>query len=235
MAVGGRIGLRECIFAGMGLAWIVQHWLGGSIRRGALAGGVATAAGNSSGVELDPSRPWTRVATRPRPGLGSSLVPDSLPRPPSSCVDVAQRRIRHRSGRRRRRWTRGERRPRASGPQALAAGGPFDARSRRGPICLFTSKRIIAVNVQGITGKKKDFTSLPMPRSKPSRSRRRARLTWGRARAVVLGLGEGEIRVQREDGCGVPEQARGTPRPLMLSGVCHAWSDLARLTGFWST
>ena len=25
----------------------------------------------------------------------------------------------------------------------------------------FTSKRIIAVNVQGITGKKKDFTSLP--------------------------------------------------------------------------
>src|SRR5215207_2009961 len=27
---------------------------------------------------------------------------------------------------------------------------------------VFTSKRIIAVNVQGITGKKKDFTSLPM-------------------------------------------------------------------------
>ena len=26
---------------------------------------------------------------------------------------------------------------------------------------VFTSKRIIAVNVQGITGKKKDFTSLP--------------------------------------------------------------------------
>lgn len=27
---------------------------------------------------------------------------------------------------------------------------------------VFTSKRIIAVNVQGMTGKKKDFTSLPM-------------------------------------------------------------------------
>ena len=27
---------------------------------------------------------------------------------------------------------------------------------------VFTSKRIIAVNVQGITGKKKDFTSLPL-------------------------------------------------------------------------
>ncbi|MHA3834959.1 PH domain-containing protein [Terrabacter sp. AAH1] len=27
---------------------------------------------------------------------------------------------------------------------------------------VFTSKRIIAVNVQGITGKKKDFTSLPI-------------------------------------------------------------------------
>ena len=26
---------------------------------------------------------------------------------------------------------------------------------------MFTSKRIIAINVQGITGKKKDFTSLP--------------------------------------------------------------------------
>lgn len=27
--------------------------------------------------------------------------------------------------------------------------------------CVFTNKRVIAVNVQGITGKKKDFTSLP--------------------------------------------------------------------------
>ena len=27
---------------------------------------------------------------------------------------------------------------------------------------VFTSKRIIAVNLQGMTGKKKDFTSLPM-------------------------------------------------------------------------
>ena len=27
---------------------------------------------------------------------------------------------------------------------------------------VFTSKRIIAVNVQGISGKKKDFTSLPL-------------------------------------------------------------------------
>ncbi len=29
---------------------------------------------------------------------------------------------------------------------------------------MFTNKRIIAVNVQGITGKKKDFTSLPYSR-----------------------------------------------------------------------
>lgn len=29
---------------------------------------------------------------------------------------------------------------------------------------IFTSKRIIAVNVQGLTGKKKDFTSLPYSR-----------------------------------------------------------------------
>lgn len=29
---------------------------------------------------------------------------------------------------------------------------------------IFTTKRIIAVNVQGITGKKKDFTSLPYSR-----------------------------------------------------------------------
>ena len=29
---------------------------------------------------------------------------------------------------------------------------------------VFTSKRIIAVNIQGITGKKKDFTSLPFAR-----------------------------------------------------------------------
>lgn len=28
-------------------------------------------------------------------------------------------------------------------------------------LLVFTSKRIIAINVQGITGKKKDFTSLP--------------------------------------------------------------------------
>lgn len=27
--------------------------------------------------------------------------------------------------------------------------------------CVFTTKRVIAVNVQGVTGKKKDFTSLP--------------------------------------------------------------------------
>lgn len=27
--------------------------------------------------------------------------------------------------------------------------------------CVFTNKRVIAVNVQGVTGKKKDFTSLP--------------------------------------------------------------------------
>ncbi len=27
--------------------------------------------------------------------------------------------------------------------------------------CVFTDKRVIAVNVQGVTGKKKDFTSLP--------------------------------------------------------------------------
>lgn len=27
--------------------------------------------------------------------------------------------------------------------------------------CVFTNKRVIAVNVQGLTGKKKDFTSLP--------------------------------------------------------------------------
>lgn len=27
--------------------------------------------------------------------------------------------------------------------------------------CVFTTKRVIAVNVQGMTGKKKDFTSLP--------------------------------------------------------------------------
>lgn len=27
--------------------------------------------------------------------------------------------------------------------------------------CIFTNKRVIAVNVQGMTGKKKDFTSLP--------------------------------------------------------------------------
>lgn len=27
--------------------------------------------------------------------------------------------------------------------------------------CVFTTKRVIAVNVQGLTGKKKDFTSLP--------------------------------------------------------------------------
>ena len=27
--------------------------------------------------------------------------------------------------------------------------------------CVFTNKRIISVNVQGVTGKKKDFTSMP--------------------------------------------------------------------------
>ena len=27
--------------------------------------------------------------------------------------------------------------------------------------CVFTDKRVISVNVQGVTGKKKDFTSLP--------------------------------------------------------------------------
>ena len=27
--------------------------------------------------------------------------------------------------------------------------------------CVFTNKRLIAVNVQGVTGKKKDFTTLP--------------------------------------------------------------------------
>lgn len=27
--------------------------------------------------------------------------------------------------------------------------------------CVFTNKRVIAVNIQGMTGKKKDFTSLP--------------------------------------------------------------------------
>lgn len=27
--------------------------------------------------------------------------------------------------------------------------------------CVFTNKRVIAVNVQGMTGKRKDFTSLP--------------------------------------------------------------------------
>jgi len=43
---------------------------------------------------------------------------------------------------------------------------------------VFTSKRIIAVNVQGITGKKKDFTSLPWPKSKPFRWRPQALLTW---------------------------------------------------------
>jgi Bacterial PH domain len=43
---------------------------------------------------------------------------------------------------------------------------------------VFTSKRIIAVNVQGITGKKKDFTSLPMAKIQPFRSRPRARSTW---------------------------------------------------------
>lgn len=43
---------------------------------------------------------------------------------------------------------------------------------------VFTSKRIIAVNVQGITGKKKDFTSLPLAKIQASQSRPRARSTW---------------------------------------------------------
>ena len=30
--------------------------------------------------------------------------------------------------------------------------------------CIFTNKRLIAVNVQGVTGKKKDFSSLPYPK-----------------------------------------------------------------------
>ena len=29
---------------------------------------------------------------------------------------------------------------------------------------VFTDKRVIAINVQGVTGKKKDFTSLPYPK-----------------------------------------------------------------------
>lgn len=37
----------------------------------------------------------------------------------------------------------------------------FAAFKRMRDYIAFTSKRIIAVNVQGITGKKKDFTSLP--------------------------------------------------------------------------
>jgi len=36
---------------------------------------------------------------------------------------------------------------------------------------VFTTKRIIAVNVQGLTGKKKDFTSLPYSKIKYIRSK----------------------------------------------------------------
>ncbi len=43
---------------------------------------------------------------------------------------------------------------------------------------VFTNKRIFAINVQGLTGKKKDFTSLPYSKSRPSRWRPRAYWTW---------------------------------------------------------
>ncbi|TCM48747.1 PH (Pleckstrin Homology) domain-containing protein [Kribbella sp. VKM Ac-2568] len=42
---------------------------------------------------------------------------------------------------------------------------------------VFTDKRVIAGNVQGITGKKRDFTSLPIARFRRSRSKRPAAST----------------------------------------------------------
>ena len=58
---------------------------------------------------------------------------------------------------------------------------------------VFTSKRIIAVNVQGITGKKKDFTSLPLSKIQAfCRDRRHVRL-GRRAGAVVLRPRQGEV------------------------------------------
>ena len=45
---------------------------------------------------------------------------------------------------------------------------------------VFTTQRIIAVNVQGLTGSKKDFTSLPYKTSSPIRWKRPAPSTWTR-------------------------------------------------------
>lgn len=51
-----------------------------------------------------------------------------------------------------------------SSSSASRAGRPLTRKfaAKKCASFVITSKRIIAVNVQGITGKKKDFTSLPM-------------------------------------------------------------------------
>jgi len=46
-------------------------------------------------------------------------------------------------------------------PLLIEGEQPYVAYKGIRDFIVFTSKRIIAVNVQGITGKKKDFTSLP--------------------------------------------------------------------------
>jgi hypothetical protein len=43
---------------------------------------------------------------------------------------------------------------------------------------VFTDKRLIAVNVQGMTGKKKDFTSLPYSKIQAFRSRQQEHSIW---------------------------------------------------------
>jgi len=64
---------------------------------------------------------------------------------------------------------------------------------------VFTTKRIIAVNVQGITGSKKDFTSLPYKhRGVFGGNLRDVRSGFG-VGDLLLVAGESEIRVHGED------------------------------------
>ena len=92
---------------------------------------------------------------------------------------------------------------------------------------VFTSKRIIAVNVQGITGKKKDFTSLPFSKVQAFSIESAGTFDLdAELELLVLRARQSQIRIQGQDRRRVPEQARRALRLVVAAGD-HAGLDTA--------
>jgi hypothetical protein len=76
---------------------------------------------------------------------------------------------------------------------------------------VFTNKRIIAINVQGITGKKKDFTSLPYSKIQAFSVETAGNFDWD-SELEIWFSGLGKVKFEFTAGSNVAEIAR------MISG-----------------